>query len=129
MPIPDFTEAEIKLASQTLRERYGRDIPVEIADAEIGIGDNAELTTCPVMFWEERRANFVVFKTGESRYRAQFFYSEAQQFGTGKNEFDNLGDCLVTVLQVQSDHERQMAGVRSGTTAKDFDDYDGPLVI
>jgi hypothetical protein len=129
MPIPDFTEAEIKLASQTLRERYGRDIPVEIADAEIGIGEDAELATCPVMFWEERRANFVVFKTGESRYRAQFYYSEAQQFGTGKNEFDNLGDCLVTVLQVQSDHERQMAGVRSGATAKDFDDYDGPLVI
>jgi hypothetical protein len=131
MPIPDFTDAELKLAEQTLRERYGRDVPIEIADAEIGIGDDAEPTTCPVLFWEERRANFVVFKTGEGRYRAQFYYSEAQQFGTGKNEFNNLGDCLVTVLQVQSDHERQMAGVRSGATAHDLtgDDYDGPLVI
>jgi len=36
---------------------------------------------------------------------------------------------VVTLLQVQSDHERQMKGVRSGMTASDFDDYDGPLVI
>ncbi|HEX8987773.1 MAG TPA: hypothetical protein VF816_07420 [Rhodocyclaceae bacterium] len=129
MPVPDFNEAELKLAQQTLRERYGREIPIETAEAEIGIGEDAELTPCPVLYWEERGAHFVVFKVGDNRYRAQFFYSEAQQFGTGKNEFNNLGDCLVTVLQVQSDHERQMAGVRSGATAKDFDDYDGPLVI
>jgi hypothetical protein len=106
-------------------------VPVETAEAEIGLGDDTELTTCPVLYWEERGAHFVVFKVAEGRYRAQFFYSEVAQFGTGKGDMDNLGDCLVTVLQVQSDHERQMAGVRSGATAKDItgDDYDGPLVI
>jgi hypothetical protein len=131
MSIPDFTDAELKLVGQTLRERYGREVPIESAEAEIGIGDDVELTTCPVLYWEERGAHFVVFKIAESRYRAQFFYSEAQQYATGKNDFDNLGDCVITVLQVQSDHERQMAGVRSGVTAKDLagDDYDGPLVI
>ena len=131
MPVPDFNEAEIKLAGQTLRERYGREIPIETAEAEIGVGDDPEMTTCPVLYWQERGAHFVVFKIDDSRYRAQFFYSEAQQFGTGKSDFDNLGDCLVTLLQVQSDHERQMAGVRSGATANDLtgDDYDGPLVI
>ncbi|MGE5467513.1 MAG: hypothetical protein ACM3Y9_08830 [Ignavibacteria bacterium] len=129
MAIPDFNEAELKLAQQTLRERYGREIPTETAEAEIGVGEGGDLDTCPVLYWEERGAHFVVFKVGESRFRAQFFYSEAAQYGTGKNEFNNLGDCLVTLLQVQSDHERQMAGVRSGATAKDFDDYDGPLVV
>jgi len=129
MPIPDFNEAELKLAGQTLLERYGHNVSIEAGEAEIGVGDDTELTNCPVLYWQERGAHFVVFKVSESRYRAQFFYSEAQQFGTGKNDFDNLGDCLVTLLQVQSDHERQMAGVRSGATAKDFDDYDGPLVI
>lgn len=131
MAIQDFTEAELKLAGQTLLERYGHDVSIETGDAEIGIGDDPDLTVCPVMYWKERGAQFVVVKTGDSRFRAQFFYSEAQQFGTGKNDFDNLGDCLVTVLQVQSDHERQMAGVRSGATRNDLtgDDYDGPLVI
>src|SRR5690242_3960263 len=100
MPVPDFTEAEIKLASQTLRERYGHEVPVETAEAEIGLGEGAELTTCPVLYWEERGAHFVVFKVADSRYRAQFFYSETTQFGTGKGDFNNLGDCLITVLQV-----------------------------
>jgi len=130
--VPDFTEAEIKLAGQTLIERYGRAVPTEIADAEIGLGaEGGELTTCPVLYWEERGAHFVVFKIAESRYRAQFYYSEAQQYGTGKDSFDNLGDCMITVLQVQSDHERQMQGIRTGMTSKDIkgDDYDGPLVI
>jgi len=127
--VPDFSEAELKLADQTLRERYTRTVPIEVADAEIGLG--ADLTTCPVLYWEERGAHFVVFKIADSRYRAQFYYSEAQQYGTGKDSFDNLGDCMITVLQVQSDHERQMQGIRSGMTSKDIkgDDYDGPLVI
>ncbi|MDD5249745.1 MAG: hypothetical protein PHY45_12200 [Rhodocyclaceae bacterium] len=128
--IPGFTDADLKLASHTLLERYGKAVPVEHADAEIElVPGSGELTTCPVLYWQERGAHFVVFKIADSRYRAQFFYSETTQFGTGKDSFDNLGDCVVTVLQVQSDHERQMAGVRSGATAKDFDDYDGPLVI
>lgn len=127
--IPDFTDADLGLARQTLQERYGRTIPVEVADADIALAESAEPTSCPVLYWEERGAHFVVFKIADSRYRAQFYYSEAQQFGTGRESFDNLGDCVVTVLQVQSDHERQMQGIRSGTTSKNFDDYDGPLVI
>jgi hypothetical protein len=130
--IPDFTDADLKLARQTLQERYGCAVPIEVADAEIElIPGSGELTTCPVIYWEERGAHFVLFKIAESRYRAQFYYSEAQQYGTGRESFDNLGDCMVTVLQVQSDHERQMQGVSSGITGKDLagDDYDGPLVI
>ncbi|MGE0081184.1 MAG: hypothetical protein AB7U81_07800 [Thiohalomonadaceae bacterium] len=129
--IADFSPTERQLVSQTLFERYGRQVPLEDADAELALEpDSDELTTCPTLYWEERGAHFVVFKTGNSRFRAQFFYSEAQQFGTGKEEFDNLGDCLITLLQVQSDHERQMKGIRSGMTALDFDeDYTGPLIV
>ena len=128
--IVDFSAAELRLAEVTLLERYGRAVPIETGEAEIDAsGGGVELSTCPVLYWEERGAHFVVFKVANDRYRAQFFYTEAQQFSTGKATFDNLGDCLITVLQVQSDHERQMQGVRSGSTAKDFDDYDGPLVI
>jgi len=126
----DFTDIELKLVNQSLLERYGHAVAVQVADAEIQLGaEDDPLTECPTMYWQERGAHFVVFKVGDSRYMAQFFYSEATQFGTGKPSFDNLGDCVVTLLQVQSDHERQMKGVRSGMTASDFDDYDGPLVI
>ena len=129
----DFTDSEIKLVNQTLLERYGHDVPVETAEAEIEpVPGSGVVADCAVLYWEARGAHFVVFKVDHNRFRAQFFYGEAVQFGTGKNAFDNLGDCVITLLQVQSDHERQMQGVRSGMTGRDLkelDDYDGPLVI
>ena len=131
--IPSFTEVEHKLVGQTLLERYGHAVPIEAAEAEVAFdGAGKELTSCPILYWAERGAHFVVFKLAEGRFRGQFFYSETTQFGTGRESFDNLGDCVITLLQVQSDHERQMAGIRSGITSKDIKDmgdYDGPLVI
>jgi hypothetical protein len=128
----DFTDPELKLVNQTLFERYGRMVALQVADAEVQLNPESEtLTTCPTLYWEERGAHFVVFKLDASRFRAQFFYNEATQYGTGKEAFDNLGDCVITLLQVQSDHERQMQGIRSGMTNLDIkgDSYDGPLVI
>ena len=133
--IPDFTDAELKLVNQTLLERYGQVTPVQAADAEIQLNaESDELTTCPVIFWEARGANFVVFKLGASLFKSQFFYNEATQYGTGKEAYDNLGDCVITTLQVQADHEQQMKGIRSGMTRLDIQEdgtggYDGPLVI
>ncbi|MDP2809883.1 MAG: hypothetical protein Q8O34_07005 [Rhodocyclaceae bacterium] len=133
MQITDFTDSEIKLVNQTLLERYGHAVSIETAESEIEpIPGSGEVMDCPVLYWTERGAHFVVFKLAGNRFRAQFFYGEATQFGTGKSGFDNLGDCVITLLQVQSDHERQMQGVRSGMTGHDLkklDDYDGPLVI
>lgn len=135
MTIPDFSESEIKLTRQTLIERYGHEITLQTADAEIQLDPEGEqLTTCPVLYWEERGAHFVIFKLGASLFKAQFFYSEATQFGTGKESFDNLGDCVITTLQVQADHEQQMKGIRSGMTRLDIKEdgsggYDGPLVV
>ncbi|MGB9092829.1 MAG: hypothetical protein WCB93_01810 [Gallionella sp.] len=63
-------------------------------------------------------------------FRCQFFHSETEQYGTGHEQYDSLGDCVVTLLQVQSDHERQMANISAGATlAKDDEDYHGPVVI
>lgn len=49
----------------------------------------------------------------------------------GRDEYDNLDSCALTLLQVHSDHERQLANVSSGATAATLrdDDYHGPLVI
>lgn len=131
--VADFTDAELRLVNQTLLERYGEAVPVQVADAEIElVAGSSALTTCPVLHWEARGANFVIFKLGDGRYRAQFYYIETQQFGVGRDIFDNLGDCVVTALQVQSDDERDRAGIKSGMNAFTIgnpDDYDGPLMI
>lgn len=134
--IPDFTDRERKLVSQTLRERYGKDVPLESAEAEVMLDPLTEtLENCPSLTWQERGANFVIFKTGDNRFRCQFYYIDTEQFGTGKDEYDNLGDCIVTLLQVQADHELTREGMRSGMNAVDFskandgEEYFGPLIV
>jgi hypothetical protein len=130
--IPDFTESEQKLVSTLLFKRYGNLLPLQLADSELQLGGNPEeLTSCPTLFWDERGAHFVVFKVAASQYRCLFFYSDADQYGTGHDSYDNLEGCVMTLLQVQSDHERQLSNVSSGATAAklNYDEYSGPLVI
>lgn len=132
MEITDFTEAEQKRVSTILFERYGKLVSMQLADSELQLGiDQADLSLCPTIYWNERGAHFVVCKAGESRYRCQFFYSDAEHYGTGREKYDDLGTCVLTLLQVQSDHERQLANVSSGATAATLngDDYHGPLVV
>jgi len=132
MVIPDFTEAEHKRVSGLLFDRYGKLVPIQLADSELQLGvDPSHLTVCPTLYWNERGAHFIVCKVAADCYRCQFFYSEAEQYGTGRDEYDNLDACVLTLLQVQSDHERQLANVSSGATAANLkdDDYHGPLMV
>jgi hypothetical protein len=76
-----------------------------------------------------RGAQFVVFQTGESRYRCQFFYTDADHYGTGRDEYDDLETCVLTLLQVQSDHERDSTAT-SAATVPPADDADrGPAIL
>ena len=103
--IPDFTDAELWTVQDTLKQRYHREMTVEAGDAELRLNPySSTLTPCPLLYWTVDGTNFVVFKVGERRYRAQFFYRVHQQFGTGIDEFDNLAECIVTLLQVEADH-------------------------
>ena len=105
--IDDFTDSELWTIQSTLRERYGEDREVQLADSEIRLHSaDRELTTCPAAFWEDGDCHFVVIKTGDRRYRSMFYYRLYQQFGTGIDEFDDLAECLVATLQAQADHER-----------------------
>lgn len=131
MVVSDFTEAEQKRVSTILLERYGKLVSIQLADGELQLGaDPAQLTICPTFYWNERGAHFIVCKVGEGCYRCQFFYSEAEQYGTGRDEYDNLDTCVLTLLQVQSDHECQLANVSSSATAANLrGDYHEPLMV
>lgn len=130
--IPDFTEAEQQLISQILFERYTRLVPWQLAEAELQLDpESEELTACPTLYWSQRGAEFIVCKLGESRFRCQFFYSEKEQFGTGREIYDDFGDCVLTLLQVQADHERTRSGAHQGVGAAkpDEEEYLGPTLI
>ena len=66
------------------------------------------------------------------RFRCQFFYADADQYGTCHESYTDLRRCVLTLLRVQSDHESQSAGISSGAPAVDMaddDEYHGPVVI
>jgi hypothetical protein len=110
-PIPDFTDEEIDIVRELTEQRYRKPLTVELADAEVKLAPAAnELTLCPTLFWRERNVNFVVFKTGEGRYRCQFFYHPGEHFGTGVAEFTDLAECVTALLRLQADHEAQQTG-------------------
>jgi hypothetical protein len=110
-PIADFSESEMWIVQTTLAERYKETVDVQIADSELRLDPySSELTPCPVAYWEKDGCHFVVFKTGDLSYRSQFYYRVHQMFGTGIEEYDDLSECMVTLLQVQADHAARIAG-------------------
>jgi hypothetical protein len=120
------------MGDEGLERRYGMQIPVELADSELRLGAaDGEMTLCPTLYWACRGAQFVVFKVANGRFRCQFFYSDADHYGTGRDEYDDLETCVRTLLQVQADHERESEGASSGATAADLggDDYLGPATL
>ena len=118
--ISDLTDADRWVVETALKERYGRPIAVEIADSEIKLDQaSAEITLCPTFYWEERGVEFVVFKVAADRYRSQFYYSIAEQYGTGR-DFHDLAECVTTTLRLQADHEKDRAGATSGKTGADL---------
>ena len=109
--IADITDTELWTVKTTLKERYGRDVDLQIADSEIRLQpSDREVSACPVFYWTADQCHFVIFKTGDRRYRSQFFYKPYQQYGTGRREYDDLTECVVSLLQAQADHSAQEAG-------------------
>jgi len=115
--IPYFTEVELKLVDVVLRERYGHSIEVEGVETEIRLMPaDRELTLCPAIYWEDaERCRFVVSKTGVDKFRSMFFWSVKDRFSTGKEEYDNLGDCLVMTLKLQEEAAAQRRALEAGS--------------
>ena len=109
--IPDITNSEQWAVNTTLRERWPNlNIELQLADVEIKMyPDDREVTLCPAIFWEVKETSFVIIKTGDRNYRCQFYYRGYQQYGTGKREFDDIADCVTTLLQVHADKEKELA--------------------
>ena len=133
--VPDFTEFECAQVAEILQQRYLKAVVPEMADSELKLdAASEELTSCPTLFWSERGANFVVCKVAANNYRCQFFYADADQYGTGQAEYTDLQHCVSTLLQVQADNEAKSAGISSGATAIDLaaanadEEYHGPVL-
>ncbi len=123
--IPDIDDGERWTVESALRERYGHRVETQLADVELRLTPGEpQLTACPSLYWEERGAGFVLAKIAGGRYRGMFFYPGevgGEQYGAGKPEYDDLGECVTALLRAQADHEKERRGVASGKTAKELE--------
>ena len=116
--IPDFTDNELWVVRNALKERYGKEVEPQLADTEVMLSaENPGLACCPMLFWSAKGANFAVVKLGAPRFRAYFYYHPEHQLGTGIDSHDNIGDCVVSVLQVEADHVRTQK-IKTGATSE-----------
>ena len=136
MSLPDFTDNEFQLVNQILLERYNRIVPLQAVEVELMLNPEAKMPTpCPALYWEELGCEFVVAKTGDQRFRCQFFYSPSEIFGTGRDVYDNLGDCVMTLLKLQADHHGTRSAAlpegaaRQAPDSNDDQNYLPPIVI
>ena len=110
--IPDITDSEHWAIKTSLDERWGKDIITpELVDVEARLDpSDRELTECPALYWQQGDCHFVIMKTGERAYRTQFYYGNREQFGTGIREYEDLADCVVSLLRLQADHDSTRNG-------------------
>ena len=134
-----FTPLERELVQMALHERFGHVVPIQDVEVSLQL-DSAkpEPTTCAALYWQGGDAEFVIAKIvreagGVPTYRTQFFYDD-EAYSTSHPEYGNLGDCVVTVLQVQATHEAERQAPAKGKLAVQpeitgDENYNGPLVI
>jgi hypothetical protein len=104
--IPEFNKNELWIIQDTLKQRYRKDAEVELVDVEMRLSPHSTvLTPCPAVYWQDDGANLLIVKIDEGHYRSQFFYRVHQQFGTGVEDYTDLTECVVTLLQVQADNQ------------------------
>ena len=116
--IPDFSEQQVSTVQQMINARYKEDIELLLADSEVQIAPALlDTMVCPILFWNARECNFVIMRTGEDQYRAQYFYNPHEQYPTQQGFFTIVEDCAAAVLREQSDYEREAQGVKDGATA------------
>ena len=92
MAVPDLTALEKSIIQQSINERWRNGgIVAEEVDVELRLSKaDREVTECPALYWEHDGCSFLVAKTGENRYRSQFFYSAKEQYSTGIEEYTCL---------------------------------------
>ena len=104
--IAPMSDTERWVVQQAVNERYAKDVELQDVETEIRLhADDRELALCPGFYWNEHGCHFVLSKTGDSRYRSMFFYRVRDRFSTGREEYDDIGDCVTTLLKMQADEE------------------------
>ena len=119
--ISDFSNAEINAVQVLVNARYGEPTELLLGDSEVQLDpENPDLAECPVIYWNAQDCNFIVLKTGEDQYRAQYFYTPHEQVSTRQAFFTAVEDSVVAVLREQAENAREAGDVTNGAAAAEL---------
>lgn len=105
--VTDFTDEEISTLQALVNRRCGVTTELLLGDSDFQSDPaQAEVVSCPVVFWSSLDCNFVLMRTGEDQYRAQYYYNPNDQFSTRQSVFTDIEDCASAVMREQSESER-----------------------
>ena len=97
----DFSLFEINIAKDIINQRW-RGVDIDLADVEVSRNSSSESLPYPAIVWEASKCTFVVIKVDESAYKCIYYYLGTQRFDTGVNEYDDLHDCVLSIMKVQA---------------------------
>lgn len=107
--IAEFSGKEMWVTATARQERYSERVPIAHADSGIRLRTGGRvLTDCPAVFWQVGFCNFVVARTGDRRRLCMSSYRGYQPYGTGVDEYDDLAEWMVNLLQARADHVREL---------------------
>ena len=102
-PITDFDNDEMGIIQTVVDTPYRCPTPLNLADVEVQLEPpNPARQNRPAVHWLENGANFIVIKTGDERYRGQFFYRPSEIFTTEQDEYHQLADCIHSLLKIEA---------------------------
>jgi hypothetical protein len=105
--IPGFSDSELHHVRGMLTQQVKKDVEIQLSNCGLTLAKNpGQPILCPTVHWNANGANFIVYKTGDSCYKTQFFYTPHEQYGPHAEEYNNLCECVATVMQAQSEHVR-----------------------
>ncbi|MEE9447106.1 MAG: hypothetical protein V3V09_04050 [Arenicellales bacterium] len=118
--IPDFSGEQIQAVQALINKRYGEEIELHLGDGEVQLDiEDPERVDCPLIIWNARDCNYIISRTGEHRYIAQFFYNPKLQYSTNPAQFAKVEECVLAVLQAQCDFELESEGVPIDSASKE----------
>lgn len=98
----DFSPTEMDIIKAATSQRWA-EVDLHLADIEITRTALDEKTMlCPAVVWETADCTFVIVKVEAFVYKSVFYYLGTKQIDTGVNEYNDLKDCVLTLMKVQS---------------------------
>lgn len=100
----NFTQSEIDATKKLVDERWkDKNITVHLADIDYTKEEEETVQAYPALVWEDKNTTFIVLKMGMLTYKSFFYYLKNKRYDTGILEYNDLQECVTSLMQSQAD--------------------------